>query len=141
MADEKRIEDLAALLGGGGRVGQIRAALDLVRINTPAGHQVLISALANASDHSRACATMALGKLKLTGAVPTLAKVLKGNPLGFFKDRSPEVRQTAAFALGEIGGPLAIKGLQAAHERDEEQSVREEAAQALEKLGVLAKTR
>jgi HEAT repeat protein len=137
MAEEKRIEDLSALLGGGDRVGQIRAALDLVRVNTPQGNQVLISALNNASDHSRACAAMALGKLKVMGSVPTLARMLKGNQLGFFKDRSPEVRQTAAFSLGEIAGPVAIKALQVAYEKDEAPEVRKEAAQALSRLGLL----
>jgi HEAT repeat protein len=139
MADEKRVEELGALLSGGDRVGQIRAALDLVRLNSPQTQQILVSALANASDHSRACAAMAIGKLKLMGAVPALVRALKGNQLGFFKDRSAEVRQTIAFALGEIGGDLAIKSLKVAHEKDEAESVRQECAQALEKLGVMAK--
>jgi len=62
MADEKRMEDMAALLAGSDRVGQIRAALDLVRINNSSAHQVLISALNNTSDHSRACAAMEIGR-------------------------------------------------------------------------------
>jgi len=138
MADEKRVEEFAALLSGGDRVGQIRAALDLVRLNTPKAHQVLISALNNNSEHSRACAVMAIGKLRLMGAVPTLTRVLKGNQLGLFKDRSPEVRQTAAFALGEIGGPVAVKALHSAYTKDESEEVRNEAHQALSKLGALA---
>lgn len=138
MADEKRMEDMVALLAGSDRIGQIRAALDLVRINNSSAHQVLISALNNTSDHSRACAAMAIGKLRLSGATSTLVRMLKGNGLGFFRDQSPEVRQTVAFTLGEIGGTICVKALQVAAERDESESVRAEAAQALEKSKVLA---
>ncbi|WP_287127604.1 HEAT repeat domain-containing protein [Candidatus Cyanaurora vandensis] len=138
MADEKRVEEMAALLAGGDRMGQIRAALDLVRLNTPQAQQALISALSNTSDHSRACTAMAIGKLRLGGAVPMLVRMLKGNQFGFFRDRSAEVRQTVTFALGEIGGVAAIKALQMAHEKDTDEAVRTEATQALEKLNVLA---
>ncbi len=136
MAEEKRLADLTALLTGSNQIGQVRAALDLVHLNTPAAHQVLVSALSNASEHSRACAAMALGRLQWVGAAPSLGRVLKGNTLGLFKDVSPEVRQTAAFALGRIGGDAAIKSLQKAYQRDEAETVRHEAAQALGKLGM-----
>lgn len=139
MAEEKRVEELAALLSGSDRVGQVRAALDLVRLNNYAAHQVLCSALNNVSEHSRACAAMGVGKLRLMGAVPSLVRVLKGNAIGLFRDRSPEVRQTAAFALGEIGGPVAVKALHHAYEKDEQESVRTEAHQALTKLGALVR--
>ncbi len=138
--DKKSLQELTALLSSGDRMGQIRAALDLADQNTQVAQQALISALNNSSEHSRACAVMAIAKIRLMGAVPTLVRQLKGNQLGFFKDRSAEVRQAVAFALGEIGGPLALKTLQFARERDEAEVVRVECTQALEKLGALTKS-
>jgi HEAT repeat protein len=131
---EKRIEELQALLAGSNRIGQIRAALDLVNLGSPKAEDVLISALGNSNEHSRACAAMALGKMGSIRALPRLEKLLQGNAFThFFKERSPEVRQTIAFALGQIGQPSSVSTLKYIAQNDESEEVRSEAMAALEK--------
>jgi HEAT repeat protein len=131
---EKRIEELQALLAGSNRVGQIRAALDLVNVGNQQAEDTLISALGNSNEHSRACAAMALGKMGSVRAVPRLEKLLQGNTFThFFRERSPEVRQTIAFVLSQIGQPSSVAALEYAVQNDESEEVRTEAKTALEK--------
>ncbi len=67
-----------------------------------------------------------LGRLKANLAVPLLIEGLK--------DRKPEIRSMAAWALGEIGDRRAISALEASLD-DKAVEVRREAATALGKLG------
>jgi len=137
MPDQKRIDALASLLANSSRVGQIRAALELVDMGGPQVEQVLLSALNNGDDHSRATTVMALTRMKSKAAVARFEQMLKGNALfGFGKDRSPQVRQSCAFALGELGERRAVRALEVAAERDEDPEVRQEARSALERFGV-----
>lgn len=135
MADQKRIDELGSLLANSSRVGQVRAALNLADIGGLQAEQALISALGNGDDHSRATAIMALARLKCVAAAPRLEQMLKGDFLGFRKDRSAQVRQSCAFGLGEIGERRSIKALEIAAERDEDTEVRQESQTALARLG------
>ncbi len=67
-----------------------------------------------------------LGRLKAREAVPLLIEGLK--------DRKPEIRSMAAWALGEIGDRRAVSALERALE-DKAPEVRREAVVALSKLG------
>jgi len=67
-----------------------------------------------------------LGRLKARQAVPLLVEGLR--------DRKPEIRTIAAWALGEIGDPTAIPALQQLL-GDKNPEVRREAVIALGKLG------
>ncbi len=67
-----------------------------------------------------------LGRLKAREAVPLLIEGLK--------DRKPEIRSMAAWALGEIGDRRAVSALERALE-DKAPEVRREAVVALGKLG------
>jgi HEAT repeat protein len=137
---DKRTEELQALLAGSNRVGQIRAALDLVNVGNQQAEDILISALGNSNEHSRACAAMALGKMGSARALPRLEKLLQGNAFAhFFRERSPEVRQTIAFVLGQIGQPSSVAALQYAAQNDEVEEVRIEAKTALEKYTIKTK--
>ncbi|BAC90494.1 HEAT repeat domain-containing protein [Gloeobacter violaceus] len=135
MADVKRIEALASLLANSGRVGQVRAALELVDVGGPQAEQALLSALSNGDEHSRATTVMALAKLKSQAAVGRLEQMLKGNAFGFGKDSSAEVRQSCAFALGELANRKSVKALEIAAGRDEDTMVRAECESTLERLG------
>jgi HEAT repeat protein len=137
---EKRIEELQALLAGSNRIGQIRAALDLVNVGNQQAEDILISALGNSNEHSRVCAAMALGKMGSTRAQPRLEKLLQGNALThFFREHSPEVRQTIAFVLGQIGQPSSVAVLKYVAQRDESEEVRSEAKAALERHVIKSK--
>jgi HEAT repeat protein len=137
---EKRIEELQALLAGSNRVGQIRAALDLVNVGDQQAENILISALGNSNEHSRACAAMALGKMGSVRALPRLEKLLQGNTFAhFFRERSPEVRQTIAFVLSQIGQPSSVAALKYAAQNDESEEVRIEAKAALQRLTITSK--
>jgi HEAT repeat protein len=137
---EKRIEELQALLAGSNRVGQIRAALDLVSVGNQQAENILISALGNSNEHSRACAAMALGKMGSVRALPRLEKLLQGNTFAhFFRERSPEVRQTIAFVLSQIGQPSSVAALKYAAQNDESEEVRIEAKAALQRLTITSK--
>jgi HEAT repeat protein len=137
---EKRIEELQALLAGSNRVGQIRAALDLVNVGDQQAENILISALGNSNEHSRACAAMALGKMGSVRALPRLEKLLQGNTFAhFFRERSPEVRQTIAFVLSQIGQPSSVAALKYAAQNDESEAVRIEAKAALERYTITSK--
>lgn len=137
MADQKRIDALASLLANSSRVGQVRAALELADMGGPQVEQALLSALSNGDDHSRATAVMALTRLGAHSAVGRFEQMLKGNSLfGFGKDRSAQVRQSCAFALGQLNDRRSIKALEAAAGRDEDPEVQQEAREALERLGV-----
>ncbi len=134
---EKRVEEFQALLAGSNRVGQIRAALDLVSLGNQQAEDILISALGNSNEHSRACAAMALGKMRSVRALPRLEKLLQGNAFAhFFRERSPEVRQTIAFVLSQISQPSSIPALKYAAQNDESAEVRTEAEAALERLTI-----
>ncbi|AGY58238.1 HEAT repeat domain-containing protein [Gloeobacter kilaueensis] len=135
MADVKRIDALASLLANSGRIGQVRAALELVDIGGPQAEQALLSALNNGDEHSRATTVMALAKFKSQTAVGRLEQLLKGNAFGFGKDPSPEVRQSCAFALGELGNRKSIKALEIAASRDEDSLVRSECQDVLARFG------
>ncbi len=137
---EKRIEELQALLAGSNRVGQIRASLDLVNVGDQQAESILISALGNSNEHSRACAAMALGKMGSVRALPRLEKLLQGNTFAhFFRERSPEVRQTIAFVLSQIGQPSSVAALKYAAQNDESEVVRIEAKAALERYTITSK--
>ncbi len=137
---EKRIEELQALLAGSNRIGQIRAALDLVNVGNQQAEDILISALGNSNEHSRACAAMALGKMGSLRALPRLEKLLQGNALThFFRERSPEVRQTIAFVLGQIGQPSSVAALKYVAQNDESEEVRSEAKASLERHVIKSK--
>ena len=71
-------------------------------------------------------ACVALGNLNAGEAVPALTRALvQGDPL---------VRSHAAWALGEIGGEVAINALKAASTTEEDAAVRSEIAMALSAL-------
>ncbi|PZN11156.1 MAG: hypothetical protein DIU69_05980, partial [Bacillota bacterium] len=69
-------------------------------------------------------AIIALGNRRDPAAVPPLRRVLLG-------DRRPELRATAAWALGRIGGAAAREALREAREREGDPTVREAIARAL----------
>ena len=69
---------------------------------------------------------IALGNLKSTGSVPTLAQALQ--------DSEPLVRGHAAWALGEIGGEKAQQALLEAAAEEENPQVKEEILRAQSKL-------
>lgn len=68
-------------------------------------------------------AIIALGNFKDPSAVPVLSDLLKRDP-------RPEIRATAAWALGRIGGEEAQRALQEAQQAEQEAVVLEELAKA-----------
>lgn len=76
-------------------------------------------------------AAIALGNLKDPGAVPYLTPMLD--------DPRPEIRASAAWALGEIGGEAAREAVAAAARRESDSRVREEMEWALTADSVPAK--
>ncbi|MFC0215587.1 tRNA epoxyqueuosine(34) reductase QueG [Paenibacillus chartarius] len=69
-------------------------------------------------------AVIALGNFKDRSAVPRLKRLLQEDP-------RPELRETAAWALGRIGGDEAQEALESALERETETVVREALEKAL----------
>lgn len=72
-------------------------------------------------------AVIALGNFKDVSAVPKLSEVL-------LKDPRPELRGTAAWALGRIGGEEALNNLEKGMKSEQEETVREMLKQAWDKL-------
>lgn len=72
-------------------------------------------------------AIIALGNFKEAGAVPKLTEII-------LKDSRPEMRGTAAWALGRIGGEEALAALESAIEREEDDTVRQMLTRAIEAL-------
>lgn len=72
-------------------------------------------------------AIIALGNFKEAGAVPKLTEII-------LKDSRPEMRGTAAWALGRIGGEEALATLELAIEREEDDTVRQMLTRAIEAL-------
>lgn len=72
-------------------------------------------------------AVIALGNFKDASAVPKLSEVL-------LKDPRPELRGTAAWALGRIGGEEALDNLEKSMKSEQEPKVRNMLQQALNKL-------
>ncbi|WNQ12107.1 tRNA epoxyqueuosine(34) reductase QueG [Paenibacillus aurantius] len=70
-------------------------------------------------------AIIALGNFRDKSSVPVLADLLRRDP-------RPEIRATAAWALGRIGGPEAAEALREAGEHEREDSVRGELAKAIQ---------
>lgn len=72
-------------------------------------------------------AVIAAGNTKDPAMVRLLLSLLEN-------DSRPVIRGHAAWALGQIGGKITVRGLQKALTRDPEETVRAEAGRALEKL-------
>lgn len=72
-------------------------------------------------------AVIALGNFKDASAVPKLSEVL-------LKDPRPELRGTAAWALGRIGGEEALNNLEKGMKSEQDHEVRNMLTQALHKL-------
>ncbi|MDQ1911581.1 tRNA epoxyqueuosine(34) reductase QueG [Paenibacillus sp. GD4] len=72
-------------------------------------------------------AILALGNFRDATAVPQLAELLR-------RDERPEIRGTAAWALGRIGGEAALEALDAAREHERDDAARREVEKARMKL-------
>ncbi len=72
-------------------------------------------------------AVIALGNFKEAAAVPKLTEIV-------LKEPRPEMRGTAAWALGRIGGSEALAAVEQALDREEDLAVREMLERALSKL-------
>ncbi|AIQ44940.1 epoxyqueuosine reductase [Paenibacillus sp. FSL R7-0273] len=72
-------------------------------------------------------AVIALGNFKETTAVPKLTDIV-------LRESRPEMRGTAAWALGKIGGAEALAAVEQALEREEDSVVREMLGRALDRL-------
>ncbi|CAG7634915.1 Epoxyqueuosine reductase [Paenibacillus solanacearum] len=72
-------------------------------------------------------AILALGNFRDASSVPQLAELLR-------KDERPEIRATAAWALGRIGGESAREALAVALEREGDEAARREIGKALHTL-------
>jgi epoxyqueuosine reductase len=70
---------------------------------------------------------IALGNRRAAEAVPALLRALN--------DEEPLVRGAVAWALGRIGGDAAVRGLQTQANKEKDQDVSREIAEALEALG------
>jgi HEAT repeat protein len=105
-------------------------ALDLTFRQTPDRYAVALAASAESdgNDRVRAFSTRVLGKLKNPAEAPLYRRLLA--------DKSPFVRQNAAWALGELGPAAApaVAELQKASARDQAIDVRAAAKAALAKL-------
>jgi len=99
------------------------AVRDLVRLNAPA-IPALTSALNDTNPHVRQVATMVLGVLQATNAVPALEHLLA-------QDSEPVVRSQAAIALGQIGQPSSLAALKAALSGDKARDVQHQAELAV----------
>ena len=76
-------------------------------VRGPADGQDLVTMLGDPMAHIRRRAAQATGRARTVDAVPALSAMLAN-------ETDPEVRQMAAFALGQIGGPNAAEALTAA---------------------------
>jgi hypothetical protein len=85
----------------------------------------LLQHLKNPDDKVRADVAIRLGRLKARRAAEPLEKVLA-------TDRSPDVRDAAARALGLIGMPASIPALQHAAQSDDDRGVRASAQFAVD---------
>ena len=85
----------------------------------------LLGQLSNPDDKVRADVAIRLGRMKAWRAAESLEGVLAS-------DRSPEVRDAAARALGLIGAPASIAALQRAAQSDDDRGVRSSAQFAVE---------
>jgi len=94
-----------------------------VRLNAP-GIPALTSALNDTNPHVRQVATMVLGVLQATNAVPALEHLLA-------QDSEPVVRSQAAIALGQIGQPSSLAALKAALSGDKARDVQHQAELAV----------
>jgi epoxyqueuosine reductase len=72
-------------------------------------------------------AIIALGNFKEAGAVPKLTEIV-------LKEPRPEMRGTAAWALGRIGGEEALAAVESALEREEHDTVRQMLSRAQDVL-------
>jgi HEAT repeat protein len=81
--------------------------------------------LADPSEKVRLDAVLQLGKMKAARAVDPVAATLAG-------DRSPQVRDAAARALGLIGSPRGLTALKYAAQADNDRDVRHSAQFAVE---------
>lgn len=95
------------------------AVRDLVRLGAPAA-PALSSALNDTNREVRQVATMALGILQATNAVPALEKLLA-------QDSDSVVRSQAAIALGQIGQASSVSALKAAQKGDKAGDVQHQA--------------
>ena len=97
---------------------------------TPARYTAALAASAegDGNERVRAFSTRVLGKLKNAAEAPLYQRLLT--------DKSPYVRQNAAWALGELGPAAApaVAELQKASARDPANDVRSAAKAALAKL-------
>ena len=98
---------LAALVQAGDENAAPRAAWLLGLTGSHAGDQALVAALTSPNTALRVAALQALGQLRVASAQPTVAGLLAD------ATQKPEVRASAAYALGMMGlpqsaGPLAV---------------------------------
>jgi hypothetical protein len=84
-----------------------------------------IQLLSNASEKVRMDGVINLGKMRAVDAVDPVAATMSG-------DRSPQVREAAARALGLIGSPKALTALKYAAQADDDREVRNSAQFAVE---------
>jgi epoxyqueuosine reductase len=76
-------------------------------------------------------AVIALGNFKDRSSVPLIAKVLSEDP-------RPELRESAAWSLGEIGGDEAIKALETAKSREKHTKVLSQLDEVLKNLQIIS---
>ncbi len=96
-----------------------RAAIDQVlKVNFFREHDALLSALGDTDAQVRMRAARLAGVFELSSAVPVLAGLLRG-------DEVREVRQAAAWALGQIGGADAQSALRESMSAEPDSLVRD----------------
>lgn len=96
---------LAELVQAGDAQAAPRAAWLLGMVKSQAGDPALIAAVASPDIVLRVAALQALGQLRVASADAEIAKVLVD------AEQKPEVRASAAYALGMIGTPSAVDAL------------------------------
>jgi hypothetical protein len=109
-------------------------AKSVLQKNTVGGNKVdsrsvnpIIGALKDENQDVRIRAAEALGQIKKATAVDSLIEALN--------DENSDVRKQAAWALGEIDDPRVVDSLSYTSVKDADYYVREEAKEALKKLG------
>ena len=125
LAEAKRAEiaRYTSMLQSGDEEERREAALMLGAMRDPATIAALRAALDDKAERVRAAALVGLGSLQEPSLAPLIATYLT-------KDKSPFVRKTAAYALGQIAASEATTGLIAGL-RDKDMEVRGAAAVAL----------